>query len=146
MSTKQITRTEQDDDTIHREDHIMSMQRTELEAWLGPALDDMTDEQVDTFAALVERIAGRYPGRDSGQHPDEEAMGEAMSGALMILLGDDTLAGLGGEWARARQAEREAMARLTGAIIAASGAGRAETEIAAETGLTRRSVRKALGK
>ena len=38
------------------------------------------------------------------------------------------------------------MARLTGAIIAASTAGRMETEIAAETGLNRGTVRKALGK
>ena len=69
-----------------------------------------------------------------------------MSGALMVLLGDDAPAGLAGEWSRAKRAEREAMARLTGAIIAASAAGRMETEIAAETGLNRGTVRKALGK
>ena len=69
----------------------MSMQRYELEAWLGPALDDMTAEQVDAFAAMVDRIETRYPGRDHGQHPDEEAAVEAMSGALMVLLGDDAL-------------------------------------------------------
>ena len=124
----------------------MSMQRYELEAWLGPALDDMTAEQVDAFAAMVDRIETRYPGRDHGQHPDEEAAVEAMSGALMVLLGDDALAGLAGEWSRVKRAEREAMARLTGAIIAASTAGRMETEIAAETGLNRGTVRKALGK
>ena len=70
----------------------------------------------------------------------------APGGALMVLLGDDALAGLAGEWSRTKRAEREAMARLTGAIIAASVAGRMETEIAAETGLNRGTVRKALGK
>lgn len=47
-------------------------------------------------------------------------------------------------WARlSLTAAVEAMARLTGAIIAASTAGCMETEIAAETGLNRGTVRKA---
>ena len=91
-------------------------------------------------------IAARYPGRDHGQHPDEEMMGEAMSGAIRVLLGDDTLEGLAQEWSRARVAEREAMGRLTGAVIATADAGVAETVIAERTGLNRRSVRLALGK
>ena len=124
----------------------MSMQRYELEAWLGPAADDMTPEQIDTFAGMVDQIDTRYPGRDHGQHPDEEAVGEAMAGALMILLGDDELAGIAREWSDRRLAERAAMARLTGAIIATRATGKPETEIAAEAGLNRRTVRLALGK
>ena len=37
------------------------MQRYELEAWLGPALDQMSSREVDTFAAMVERIETLYP-------------------------------------------------------------------------------------
>ena len=39
-----------------------------------------------------------------------------MTGALQVLLGDDTLEGLSAAWQRARAAEREAMERLTGAM------------------------------
>ena len=91
-------------------------------------------------------IAARYPGRDHGQHPDEDAMGEAMNGALMVLVGDATVEGLAQEWSRARVAERDAMGRLTGAVIATADAGVAETVIAERSGLNRRSVRLALGK
>ena len=122
------------------------MQRIELEAWLGPALDDMTSEQLDAFARMVEQIQQRYPGREHGHHPDEEAVGEAMSGALQVLLGDDTLAEMTREWVAARRVERDAMARLTGGIIAAHHAGRTESEIRAITTLNRGTVRRALGK
>ena len=122
------------------------MQPHELTAWLGPAADDMTPEQIDAFAAMVDQIADRYPGRENGQHPDEEAMGEAMVGALSVLLADDTLVAITQEWATKRRAERDAMARVTGAIIASRAAGKLETEIAAESGLNRGTVRKALGK
>ena len=71
-------------------------------------------------------------------------MGEAMSGAIRVLLGDDTLEGLAQEWSRARVAERAAMGRLSVAIIATADAGVAETVIAERTGLNRRSVRLAV--
>ena len=61
---------------------------------------------------------------------DEDAVGEGMGAALRVILGDDTLEGVAGEWARARAAERDAMARLTGAIIAAAVQGQPETTIA----------------
>ena len=65
------------------------MQSYELDAWLGDT--ELTDEQCDAFARMVAAIADRYPGRDHGQHPDEESITEAMTGALQVLLGDDTL-------------------------------------------------------
>lgn len=128
--------------------------RHETEAWLGHALDEMTTEQVDAFEALVEKVAGRYPIRyfldddprfsDDPEH--EEARQYAWSGALQVLIGDDTLEGLAEEWRQAKRAEREKMAYLTGAIIATADGGVSETAIAARAGLTRVSVRKALGK
>ena len=120
------------------------MQPYELNAWLGDT--ELTDEQRDAFARTVEAIADRYPGRDHGQHPDEESITEAMAGALQVLLGDDTLEGLAGAWARARAAEREAMGRLTGAIIATVQAGVPEVQVAERARVTRMTVRKALCK
>ena len=38
-----------------------------------------------------------------------------MTGALQVLLGDDTLEGLAGAWARAKAAQREASGRLAAA-------------------------------
>lgn len=120
------------------------MQPYELDAWLGDT--ELTDEQRATFARTVEAIADRYPGREHGQHPDEESIAEAMTGALQVLLGDDTLEGLSAAWQRARAAEREAMGRLTGAIIATVQAGVPEVQVAERARVTRMTVRKALGK
>jgi len=122
----------------------MYMQPYELDALLGDT--ELTDEQRATFARMVEAIADRYPGREHGQHPDEESITEAMTGALQILLGDDTLEGLSAAWQQARAAERAAMARLTGAIIASAVQGQPETTIAERAGVNRLTVRKALGK
>ena len=120
------------------------MQPYELNAWLGDT--ELTDEQRDAFARTVEAIADRYPGRDHGQHPDEESITEAMTGALQVLLGDDTLEGLSAAWQRARAVEREAMERLTGAIIATVQAGVPEVQVAERASVARMTVRKALGK
>ena len=120
------------------------MQPYELDACLGDT--ELTDEQRDAFARTVEAIADRYPGRDHGQHPDEESITEAMTGALQVLLGDDTLEGLSSAWQRARAVEREAMERLTGAIIAEAQGGAPEVQIAERAGVARMTVRRALGK
>ena len=119
----------------------MSMQPYELDAWLGDARDTMTDEQVASFARLVDRIGDRW-------HDDDDVAErtEAMRGALQIILGDATLAEVGRDLRRVRVAEREAAARLTGALLAGAAAGIAETVMAEESGVSRPTVRKALGK
>ena len=117
----------------------MSMQPYELDAWLGDARDIMTDEQVASFARLVDRIGDRWP-------DDVAERTEAMRGALQIILGDATLAEVGRDLRRVRVAEREAAARLTGALLAGAAAGIAETVMAEESGVSRPTVRKALGK
>lgn len=106
--------------------------------YLGPYADDATDEQKTALARAAEMVTTRYPDRDD---PSEQAM----RGAAQVILGDDTLDGLAAAYTRARQAEREAMAQLVGAIIAASATD-SESAIASRTGLTRMTVRKALGK
>ena len=49
-------------------------------------------------------------------------------------------------WRRAKSMERDAMARLTGAIIASAVQGQPETTVAERAGVSRLTVRKALGK
>lgn len=115
----------------------MTMQPYELDAWLGDT--DLTVEQRATLEDAIDRLTTRYAGED-------DAVGEGMGGALMVILGDDTLEGIAGEWARARAAERDAMARLTGAIIASAVQGQPETVIAERAGVNRLTVRRALGK
>ena len=63
-----------------------------------------------------------------------------------MILCDDTLERIAGQWANARAAEREAMERLTGAIIAEAGRGVPEVQIAERASVARMTVRKALGK
>ena len=63
----------------------------------------------------------------------------------MLAYGDSSLEQMSQEYLAARIAEREAMARLTGAMIWSSLDGMAQTEIAERTGVMRATVRKALG-
>jgi len=59
---------------------------------------------------------------------------------------DQSLEAVGERWRTARRAERAAMAALTGAIVTAAAEHRQEKEIVEVTGLSRDTVRRALGK
>ena len=113
------------------------MQQYEPEAWLGPELAEMTPDQVDAMVRYADMIEGRYD--------DEAQRSVAASGAIQIVLSDGTLEQLGEALSRARQEEREAMAMLTGAIIASAETD-SESSLARRAGITRVTVRKALGK
>ena len=63
------------------------MQPYELDAWLGDT--ELTAEQRTTLEDALDHLTSRY-GDDGG------AVGEGMSGALMVIVGDDTLEGRGG--------------------------------------------------
>lgn len=117
------------------------MQPCELDAWLGDARDQMTDEQVETFARIVRDIEDRWPDPD-----DVEEATAAMSGALMLILGDDTLAGVGARFGEAYRARRRAAAQLTGAVLASEALGATEAEIVREARINRVTARRMLGK
>lgn len=109
----------------------------ERDAWLGPALEQMSDEQLEAFDDAARQIFDRYTTDDDG--PDRT---EALSGALMVILGDDTLDGLGGAYRQAVEAASEAHGRLIGAVIASRDLG--PSEISRRSGLSRVTVTKAL--
>ena len=115
------------------------MQDYELAAWLGDVT--VTEEQREQLHRASDAIDARYA--DPDVRADYGVA--AFNTAAMIIIGDDTLAAVAAAWRTARIAERDAMARLTGAIIAMHGS-MPETGIAAEALIDRMTVRKALGK
>ncbi len=118
------------------------MQYYELYAYLGDFADNLTAEQKAALRRAAEQIEQRWPDAD-----DSDLRRDAFTAAAMLAFGDATDEGIASEWASARRAERDAHARLTGAIIWGSiAAPEPETRQAERLGVTRMTVRKALGK
>jgi len=116
------------------------MQDYEIDAWLGDT--DTTPEQRTALARISDTLVEkRYPGDDGKADAHD-----AFASATMYVLGDTTLAEVGDAYLQARAAEQAAHTRLTGAIIAAAELGVSESEISRQTGVTRVTVRRALGK
>lgn len=116
----------------------------DLTTWLGDTTP--TDDQLDALNAAADEAERIYP--INPDHTDDEPgpREQILSGAAQVILGNDTLDGLAREHGQAKSAERDAMDRLRGAIIAAAHAGTPETEIARRAGVTRMTVRATLGK
>ena len=110
-----------------------------LAAWLGPVAAEATADQIEAIVAASTLIDERWPAPDLGD--DRES---ALSAAVQVIVGDSTLEEIGATWRSARAAEAATRAALTGAIIASRGL--AETEIERRSGMSRISVRRALGK
>jgi hypothetical protein len=112
------------------------MQDYELDAWLGDT--QVTDEQRAKLHTAADTIAARWPDPDLADTREQ-----ALSAAVMVILGDDTLEAIADQWRAARRLERERHAALTGALVASDGS---EVSLADRAGVTRLTVRKALGK
>lgn len=114
-------------------------------AWLGPAADTITDDQLDALDRASATIDARWPDPDLA---DTREL--ALSAAAQVILGDDTLEAIAGAWQAARRAEADAQAALTGALIASSTGARSGTgsegDLVARSGASRLTVRKALGR
>src|SRR5690606_32815716 len=79
------------------------MERHELEAWLGPALDQLTPEQVSRLHREAGDITARYPDPDDAD--DREA---ALTAATQYLLGELTVEEAGRRRRETMAAERHA--------------------------------------
>lgn len=113
---------------------------TERDAWLGPARDEMTDEQLARFDAVAAAIEERWP-----TDPDDpDANAARLSGALQVVLGDDSLESLGAARRAAMLALDAATATLQGAMVASADLG--PSEIARRAGVARDTARQALGR
>ena len=119
---------------------------------------DWYETEAEAAAAELEAIATEAPlhnrrGADWKMIPyrydrcQPKIRPETMSVEMAIqAIGDSTLEVIADNWRRAKSMERDAMARLTGAIIASAVQGQPETVIAERAGVNRLTVRKALGK
>lgn len=119
--------------------------REDIRNWLGDFADQATDDQLDQLATISDIAEQRWPDPD-----DRDSREQALSGAARVILGDDTLDSLGAALRRARLAERTAMDRLVGAVLASSTGARSprpgsEADLVERSGLSRMTVRKILG-
>lgn len=117
------------------------MQEYELDAWLGELRDELTDEQYDRLLSEARDIEARFPGRDQDEEQDA-----ALAATLQWIQGDTSLEKAADALVRARAAEREASIHAQQVARLAVLDGMSEVEAARRAGLTRPTVRKALGK
>jgi hypothetical protein len=112
-----------------------------LAAWLGPALDQLTDAQIGLVADASRAINDRYP------DPDEEHLRDAaLSAAVQYLLGDTSAEEAKRRLAEARAEEAMASAAAQQVAVMLVGEGMFEIPAAAAVGITRTTLRRALGK
>lgn len=108
------------------------MERYELEAWLGPALEDLAPEQVDRLHREAEAISAQYPDPDDAD--DREA---ALIAATQYLLGDLTLEEAGKRRRETRAAERHARVQAIQVSLMAAADGMPTAMAARVAGLDR---------
>lgn len=117
-----------------------------LLAWLGPAADELTAEQIERVAAESREIDQRYP--DPDQQDERDA---ALSAVVQYLLGETTPEEAGRALIDARRQAREAFAAATWTAVMLvrdnPPAGRRgyKAIAAARVGIDRMSLLKALG-
>jgi len=118
-----------------------TMQPYELQAWLGPAADDLTPEQTTDLLAQHNRWLLAHP---EDAHSDR---GTAMLTArVQVLLGELDLRALSAQHLLAATTEAAARRELYAGIIAATDAGLSEVDAARLSGISRNTVRKITGK
>lgn len=107
----------------------------EVLAWLGPAAEDMSSEQLDLFREAVTRIDDAVLGEEKAD--EREA---AMIAALELICEETTLRQEAEDERLARFRYETAMARTQGAMIAADLMGIGVSQVAKETGFSRVTV------
>lgn len=131
------------------------MQDHEMRGLLGDAYADTTPEQRDRIDRAATAIDTRWPDPDLA-----DTRQTALNGAMALILGADTLEDVGQRMNAARAAYQEALVELTGALIASAGRAwqhrdghgeghihdGSDADLARTAGITRATVRKALGK
>lgn len=115
------------------------MQDHELDAWLGPV--ELTGEQRATLVREIAEIEAAYPDPD-----DQDVRDAAMSAAVQHLLGDTSPQDVGRALAEATGTLHRARAamRTTARLMVAAGVS--EVAAAEALGVTRMTIRSALGK
>jgi DNA-binding transcriptional regulator YiaG len=116
-----------------------TMQRYELDAWLGDD-HDLTDDQIDELLRAADEIEEQYP--DEDDRDDREAAFTAAY-RLMVEAPEDLVAELATERTAARIAEHKALVALRQIAITRIANGDAtEAGFAQQAGIDRMTVRK----
>lgn len=118
------------------------VQHHELIAWLGPAADELSAEQVDRLRAEADRITERYPDPD-----DQDRRDAALSAAVQYLLGETTPEDAARRHLAAQReaALASAAAAQIGTMLVADNGGKGKSEAARRVGIDRMGLLKALG-
>lgn len=116
-----------------------TMQPHEIDAWLGDTT--LTDEQRATFEAEISEIMAAYPDPD-----DQDVRDAAMSAALQYILGETSADEVRQKNIAAIQATANARAAVRTVARLMSATGVSESQISRDLGVTRITVRAALGK
>lgn len=117
------------------------MRLDELKPWLGDALADLDDDQLARLQRESDRIDAAHP------EPDLiHIWTAAMSAAVQHVLGEVTPADVGRTLMDARRAEAEALAAAKQLAVMLVADGMTEEEAAEAIGISRLTVRAALGK
>lgn len=116
------------------------MSNDDLMAWLGPAADELTPEQIDRVRSEAEAIGQRYP--DPDEQPERDA---ALSAVVQYLLGETTPEDACRALIDARRREREAYVAAEQVAVMLVRNGRPKAAAARDVGIDRMSLLKALG-
>lgn len=114
-----------------------------LADWLGPALDELSDEQLEQLTAESKRINARYPDDDQD---DLDLRDAALSAAVQMILGETTPDEVMHELTAARKAAWRASAAAQQVAVMLVAADVSEVEAARRVGIDRNTLRSALGK
>lgn len=118
------------------------MSAVEWDAWLGPAAEEMDEEQRDRFERAAADAIARI-----GDDPDLQADRDAVLSAIVqYVLGEVTIDQAGAERQRTRAAARAASLAAQQVVLLAIEDGMPEAEAARRGTVDRMHVRKLLGK
>jgi len=112
-----------------------------MTAWLGPAAEEMNDEQLDRFERIWDAIDEQYP--DEG---DQDIRAEVLSAAVQYLLEETAIDEAGAKRTATRMESLRASAAAQQIALMAIEDGMSETEAARRSGVDRMWLRKRLGK
>lgn len=116
-------------------------ERYEVLTFLGPAAEELTDEQIDTVMFLFDDIDARYPDVD-----DYHLRTAAYNTVVQYLLNEVTAENVNRALIAARLREEEAYAAaLQYAVTAVRVDGEPKATAARDAGIDRMSLLKALG-
>lgn len=117
------------------------MSNEEMTAWLGPAAEELTEDQIDRFERIWDGLDEQYPDED-----DQDIRNEVLGAAVQYLLDETTIDEAGAKRAATRAESLRASAAAQQIALMAIEDGMSETEAARRANIDRMWLRKRLGK